>query len=178
MMLIQPYQADWAADFLQISNLLILTLDGIDCVVEHIGSTSVPGLAAKPIIDIDLVLPASADLAEVVRRLASLGYTQVGDQGIPQREVFKRLDPMSAHPVLDRINHHLYVCPSGSPELRRHLAFRDYLRTHEWAREEYASLKQEIALAARQDRKTYAALKEERARDFVEGILSLAGRED
>lgn len=178
MKLVQPYQSGWAADFLLISSELAKILEGTGCVVEHIGSTAVSGLAAKSIIDIDIALPESIEVKEVVSRLAFLGYTHVGDQGVAQREAFKRLDPGTKHPVLDRIAHHLYVCPFGSPELHRHLAFRDYLRTHERAREEYASLKQEIARAANQDRKTYAVLKEERAKDFVESILAFAERED
>ncbi len=80
------------------------------------------------------------------------------------------------HPVLDRLNHHLYVCPSHSPELKRHLDFRDCLRGHAWARDEYEGLKQEIASTAKQDKGGYAELKEIRATAFVERVLSLAGK--
>lgn len=176
--LIRPYDPSWALAFAQIDAVLSTALAGLSCTVEHVGSTAVPGLAAKPIIDIDIALPEAAEIGPVLERLVAVGYTHVGDQGIPLREVCKRLRAGAEHPVLDRITHHLYVCPAHSPELRRHLAFRDYLRKHEWARENYAALKQEIARAANQDRKAYAVLKEERAKDLVESIMALAERED
>ncbi|MEL7160266.1 MAG: GrpB family protein, partial [Bacteroidota bacterium] len=78
------------------------------------------------------------------------------------------------HPVLDDLQHHLYVCHQDSPELRRHLLFRDYLRKHIWARVEYGELKLRIAITAGQDRKRYARLKEAEARKFIEDVLAMA----
>ena len=78
------------------------------------------------------------------------------------------------HPVLDVITHHLYVCPAESAELKRHLLFRDYLREHGWAREEYRKLKKSIAERANQDRKMYADIKEEEAKAFVLRVVKLA----
>ena len=81
--------------------------------IEHIGSTAVPGLAAKPIIDIDVVIENDALLPAVITSLAELGYTHAGDQGIPGRQAFKRQGeyvpfvPGALHPWID---HHLYVC--------------------------------------------------------------------
>ncbi len=175
-MLILPYSPLWPSQYLQIHNLLTKALGSTHLHIEHIGSTAVPGLAAKPIIDIDIVYAKEAPLSPITDALSTLGYFHNGDQGLPGREVFKRKKPSPGHPVLDHIQHHLYACPEGSPELRRHLLFRDYLRTNEEARDEYARLKTDIASAAEQDRKRYANLKEERARGFVERVLAAAKR--
>ncbi|MEM1321127.1 MAG: GrpB family protein [Bacteroidota bacterium] len=170
-MLLQPYDTQWPADFESICIILRQTLEGYAIRIEHIGSTAVPGLAAKPIIDIDLVYPNNDIFPTIQQQLNTIGYQHVGDQGIAQREVFKRLGAPQ-HPVLDSIRHHLYLCPPHSEELKRHLAFRDYLRQHEAARQTYQALKLDIAAATHQDRKAYAALKQERARDFIEQILT------
>lgn len=171
--LIQPYTTDWPKSYLGISDVLAKACAGLGVIIHHIGSTAVPGLAAKDIIDIDIELPETTPFATVTEALAAIGYTHIGDYGIPLREAFKRCARESAHPVLDRIDHHLYVCPTHSPELQRHLAFRDYLRQHAGAREEYEALKQDIAEKTGQDKKAYAELKEIEARAFVEQILSL-----
>lgn len=173
-MLLHPHQAHWHDDFLRIQAILLAALDGLDVTVHHVGSTAVPGLAAKPILDIDIAYPSELALAQVAERLAVLGYQHVGDQGILEREVFKRLSPHAPHPVLDNIAHHLYACPAHSAELRRHLAFRDYLIAHPEARDQYAQLKQEIAAETGQDKKRYAVLKETAAKAFIEGILAKA----
>ena len=176
-MLISSYSPHWPSQFLQICELLTTALGPAHLRIEHIGSTAVPGLAAKPIIDIDIVYARDAPLMPITDALSTLGYFHNGDQGIPGREVFKRRKPSGGHPVLDQIQHHLYACPEGSPELRRHLLFRDYLLTNKKAREEYAKLKTDIASAAAQDRKLYAKLKEQGAREFVERVLAAASNE-
>ncbi len=113
--------------------------DGPLARIEHVGSMSVPGLPAKPIIDIDVVIPSRADLPEAIARLATLGYVHQGDLGITSREAFR--SPPDTPPQ------NLYVCAEDSPELRRHLLFRDYLRAHPDAAWQYGELKR--ALAAR-----------------------------
>lgn len=176
-MLIQPYSEKWAFAFAVIAEVLQAATEGIPLTIHHIGSTSVPGLGAKDIIDIDIELPEAGAFDAVVAALAAIGYTHVGDYGIPLREAFKRRNPETVHPVLDQINHHLYVCPSHSPELKRHLDFRNYLREHAWAREEYEGIKQEIASTAKQNKERYSELKEDRARAFVERVLDAAGED-
>lgn len=170
-MLIQPYHKSWEKDFILIKEIIIDLLGESYLEIEHIGSTAVPGLAAKPIIDIDLVYHQIDEFDKIKEGLESLGYYHNGNQGIPQREVFKRNKKSHYHEVLDGIDHHLYVCPANSPELKRHLLFRDYLRTHDDVREEYEDLKYEIARIAQQDKKVYAKLKEEMAREFIGEIL-------
>jgi GrpB-like predicted nucleotidyltransferase (UPF0157 family) len=172
--LIQPYTQEWAIAFEKIANIFQTKFNDNSVIIHHMGSTAVPGLGAKAIIDIDIELPDAAMFSLVSDHLSALGYTHKGDYGIPEREVFKREGWVRNHPVLDQVNHHLYVCPPESRELKRHLAFRDYLREHAWARDEYEGLKQEIASTAKQDKAAYSELKEARARAFVERILGLA----
>lgn len=107
--------------------------------LEHVGSTSVPGLAAKPTIDLTLVARPESDLATLVERLSGLGYVHRGDLGIPGREAF--FQPEGLPP------HHLYVCPPGNLGLRNHLAVRDYLRAHPDVSSEYGRLKKKLAEA-------------------------------
>src|SRR5262249_53704550 len=83
--------------------------------IEHVGSTSVPGLAAKPIIDLDVLLAPAAYLPETIQRLATLGYEHEGDLGIAGREAFRRRPTLFAH--------HLYVCLPKSEEFRRHISY-------------------------------------------------------
>ena len=170
-MLILPYQVHWPVAFAEIAATLSSGLAGLTIKVHHVGSTAVPGLAAKDIIDVDLEYPSDVALTDIQQRLAALGYQHYGDQGIPLREVFKRKARRQDHPVLDRIAHHLYACPTGSPELSRHLKFRDHLRNNRADRDRYAQLKQDISQQARHDKKTYALLKTDLASDFVEAIL-------
>jgi GrpB-like predicted nucleotidyltransferase (UPF0157 family) len=106
--------------------------------IEHVGSTSVPGLAAKPIIDLDIVVADRAAVAAAIEVLAGLGYEHLGDLGVKDREAFRR------PPGSER--HNLYVCPAGGEGLRNHLAVRDHLRSHPGAVAEYAALKQRLAM--------------------------------
>lgn len=104
--------------------------------IEHVGSTAVPGLAAKPVIDLDVVV-ARADVAEGIRRLVDLGYEHRGDLGIPDREAFR---PPPGSP-----RHHLYLCPPDSQALANHLAVRDHLRRHQGDARAYGELKLRLA---------------------------------
>ena len=171
MQLLHPYNPEWEDQFNAIRSTISQALEGLPVAIEHIGSTAVPGLAAKPIIDIDIVYDEVVPFAAIQSALEQLGYYHNGNQGIAGREVFKRSSLAQVHEVLDRISHHLYVCPANSPELRRHIMFRDALLANETARRQYQALKYEIATEAGQDRKRYAALKETRAKAFVEGLI-------
>ena len=131
--------------------------------IEHVGSTSVPGLAAKPIIDIDVVVPTPDAMGDAIRRVETLGYRYAGDLGIENRHGF--------HEPAEDPPHNLYVCLAGSRALRNHLAVRDYLRSHPEARAAYAALKRRLADDHRTDRASYGAAKT----DFILGILEAQG---
>ena len=168
-----PYDPAWSETFAQMCEVYAAALEGLSVAIEHVGSTAIPGLMAKPILDIDIVIPTREALPEVVVRLAKLGYRHNGDQGIPEREVFKASESTAPYTEPSRIwmAHHLYVCHADSAELRRHLQFRDALRRSPELCAEYERLKCETALAAQGDRKVYARLKETTCRAFVEQVL-------
>lgn len=133
-----PYNENWPLEFEKIRVEIATVLGDTVIAIEHVGSTSVPGLWAKPIIDLDIVIEDA--LFEIVKsKLALLGYNHQGNLGITGREAFG----YEAKPHL--MTHHLYVCAKDSPELIRHLSFRDYLRTCEEDREKYGKIKQEMA---------------------------------
>ncbi|HOZ39113.1 MAG TPA: GrpB family protein [Anaerolineaceae bacterium] len=130
-----PYDPAWQAHFDKLQQYLLGTLTGQNVRVEHVGSTSVPGLAAKPILDIDIVLQNGTDFGQVKVALESRGYYHIGDLGISGREVFKYENKPQF------MSHHLYVLSEDSEELKRHLTFRDWLRSHPEDRELYANTK-------------------------------------
>ncbi|MFK7954126.1 MAG: GrpB family protein, partial [Ekhidna sp.] len=145
--------------------------------IEHVGSTSVQGMSAKSIIDIDIVYMKSEAFESIKKSLGAIGYYHNGNQEIEGREVFKRISN-SGHAVLDRISHHLYVCHKENAELRRHLLFRDHLRSNENARNQYKKIKLDLAVKANQDKKTYALLKEEAAADFIKQCIENEEKEN
>lgn len=173
-MLIRKYNPNWIKDFNDIKKVITEALINLHVPIKHVGSTSIPNLAAKPIIDIDIIFNAPKDFEAVKKGLEKIGYYHNGNQGIPNREVFKRGKTETKHEILDAITHHLYVCKSDSEALQRHILFRDYLITHEDARIEYQNIKYAIAEEANQDKKKYAQLKEEKAREFIDLIISKA----
>lgn len=132
------YDSKWVDDFNQIKEEVEEALKDLALVVEHVGSTSVPLLAAKPIIDLDVVIDRK-DLKEVIFLLENHGYIYEGDLGLKDREAFRYEGKEHLR------THHLYVCPRDSKELKRHLAFRDYLRNYPNAVKEYSKVKKEAA---------------------------------
>lgn len=135
------YSPMWLIAFEALNSLYHDKLHSIYKTIEHIGSTSVPGLAAKPVLDIDIVVKASADLIGIIQKLSALGYRNVGDRGIPDREAFKRLDDTVPYAGKTKwMEHHLYVCREGSISLKNHLILRNILRSNASALNEYAAV--------------------------------------
>ena len=131
-----PYDAAWAREFEKIKGEILAAAAGDLLIsVEHIGSTSVAGMWAKPCIDLDLVIADRCALPKVIERLAAIGYIHEGDLGIGGREAFC----YSGKEHL--MTHHLYVCAADSAELRRHITFRDFLRQNPEAVEKYSRAK-------------------------------------
>ena len=133
------YDLAWPIEFGRLRADLQHALGSLALRIEHVGSTAVPGLPAKPIIDLDIVIADRALEPEVISRLAELGYLHEGDLGIKDRQAFR--------PPHDLTRHHLYVCIEGCLALRNHLAVRDALRTDPKRAAEYGRLKR--AWAAR-----------------------------
>ena len=131
-----PYDAKWKSDFEKIRKELDRTIGDLIIGIEHVGSTSVEGLSAKPCIDIDVIIKDYSIFDEVVGRLETIGYIHEGNLGITDREAFKYSDK----PHLQQ--HHLYVCPQYSKELYRHITFRDFLTSNPEAVKKYGSTKE------------------------------------
>jgi GrpB-like predicted nucleotidyltransferase (UPF0157 family) len=159
---IVEYDPHWPELFEELRAPVVAALGELVVIVEHVGSTAVPSLAAKPIIDMDVVVPSVADIPEAIRRLASLGYVHRGDLGIAGREAFTS--------PAGKPRHHLYVCALDSEELHRHRRFRDYLLTHPEEAGAYGALKRAAARRFAEDR---AAYNEAKTR-FVEAVLQRA----
>ncbi len=134
-----PYDKEWASDFQKIKAELEDAIGELILRIEHVGSTSVTGMSAKPCIDLDVVITDDSRLPAVIRGLEAIGYIHEGDLGIKGREAFK----YTIKPHLQ--NHHLYVCPQDSEELHRHLTFRDYLKSHPEAVAAYSRVKETAA---------------------------------
>jgi GrpB-like predicted nucleotidyltransferase (UPF0157 family) len=166
LVLIQDYDSSWPEFFSRLASRVKAALGDLAVTVEHIGSTSVPGLAAKPIIDLDVILASAADLPRAIRLLASIGYVHEGNLGIAGREAFRS---PAGEP-----RHHLYVLIDGADELRRHLAFRDALRNDEVLRDRYAALKRALAEEHHGDRSGYTEAKSA----FISATLSRKPTDD
>jgi GrpB-like predicted nucleotidyltransferase (UPF0157 family) len=171
-MLIEPYNPQWAQQFDQLKTELEQVLTGLEHTIEHVGSTAVPGLAAKPIIDIDIIYRSNEAFEKIKEALCKSGYYHNGNQGIADREVFKR-NGTAENVVLDAIRHHLYVCPEHSAALKRHLLFRDCLRSNEQARATYQDIKYRLAAEAGQNQKVYAGLKEVEVNGFIDALIAI-----
>ena len=148
-----PYDEKWREDFEAIRLELCEALGDLALGIEHVGSTSVFGLPAKPCIDIDVIIEDRSMLESVKKALFAIGYIHEGDLGIRDREAFAYSDK----PHLKK--HHLYVCPKDSEELRRHITFRDFLRENPWAREKYGRVKEEATRLFPDDIDGYIAYK-------------------
>ena len=157
-----PYDEKWPEMF-QAEHFLIQELLG-DVVknVHHIGSTSVPGLSAKPVIDILLEVSDINELDTYGSAMSRAGYVARGENGIPGRRYFIKGG--------DQRSHQVHAFTVGNMQILRHLAFRDYLRENSDIAEKYAEVKHSAALLSRNDVHRYSALKA----NFIEHHLQLA----
>ena len=134
-----PYDVSWQSAFEKIKDEIEESIGDLIIGIEHVGSTSVEGMSAKPCIDMDVVIRDYSVFDEIVGRLGAIGYIHEGDLGIKDREAFKYSD--KPHLML----HHLYVCPQYSEELYRHVTFRNFLRNHINAVKKYSLIKEKAA---------------------------------
>jgi GrpB-like predicted nucleotidyltransferase (UPF0157 family) len=173
--IIVEYSTDWPLIFEDLKRVYERFLAGLVIDIQHIGSTSVPGLAAKPIIDIDLIIENRNILKYMIVKLEKLGYEYQGDLGIKNREAFKRVLDKTPLDGSDRIwqKHNLYCCTKNSISLRNHLQFRDYLRKDPEKARQYGVLKKKLALQYPLDINIYAELKT----SFIVEVLKGTGIE-
>ena len=130
-----PYDIAWEQAFEEIKTELEAAVGDLIIGIEHVGSTSVKGLAAKPCIDLDVVISDYSVFERLVRRLEDIGYIHEGDLGIKDREAFCYTEKEHLY------RHLLYVCPKYSMELYRHITFREYLKSHKEDAMRYGEVK-------------------------------------
>lgn len=163
--MVLPYDRAWKTAFEKIKEELDQAIGDLILGIEHVGSTSVEGMSAKPCIDIDVIIQDYSVFDAVVSRLEAVGYLHEGDLGIKDREAFQ----YSNKPHLQ--THHLYVCPQYSEELHRHITFRDFLRSHPEAAKTYSSVKETAAQLFPEDIEQYIAYKS----PCIEELYALCG---
>lgn len=149
--LVEPYNPTWPWQFQQIRAFLEAGIGDVDCAIEHVGSTAIPGMMAKPIIDIDIVI-IPGTFPKIREQLEILGYVHQGDLGLAKREAFDLVDNEMEVRLPE---HHLYVCDEGGHELRKHLAFRAFMGQHSQWRERLNQLKRDLCVKHNNDRQAY-----------------------
>ena len=155
------YDPRWPLWFAEIRARLTPYLAQVPHSIDHVGSTAVPGLAAKPIIDLDVVVPTSVQVPAAIDGLVAAGYQHEGDLGIAGREAF-RMPADSPH------HHHLYVVVEGNKAHQDHVLLRDHLRRDAVDRERYAALKRELAHLLATDRSAYVEAKAELVEELID----------
>lgn len=165
--LVEKYKPEWPCRFEIIKAFLGEEVSRICRRIEHVGSTSIPGMVAKPIIDIIIVIEPER-WEDIKAILEDKGYNYWGTQGIPEREVFRLKEDMVKYPPPF---HHLYVCPEHSPELKKETAFRDYLKSHPDDAERLSALKWSLAEEFNNDKYPYMDGKDAMCKEITEKAL-------
>lgn len=162
---LSPYSAEWKRLF-ELEKISLQSALGSNILtIQHVGSTSIPGMPAKPIIDIGIAMADFEGARVCIPPIESLGYDYRGEFGIPRRHYFSKGDPRT---------HHIHMVEITSPAWENMLLFRDYLCQHAEIAQEYAQLKQGLAVQYPQDREAYLDGKTA----FVNRVLALARMED
>lgn len=160
-LIVLPYDSNWKTEFERIRDYLMEQIGDLVIEIKHVGSTSVPGLCAKPIIDIVAVIESYEVFPQIVLRLEKIGFRHEGDLGIKEREVFKRLI------TDDFMDYHFYVYPKDSEENSRQARFRNALLKNSHIAEEYGKLKTRLIGEVDGDRILYTNSKI----DFIMGVI-------
>jgi len=170
---LEDYNPQWAIHFLELKNVYQLLLNEHILSIEHIGSTSIPGIKAKPVIDIDIIVESPESLSFAIHQLEKSGYIHQGDLGIKGGEAFRRVSSKVPFSNSQREwpLHHLYVCQKGIESLQNHLLFRDYLRNHPEKARQYSTLKEALVKSVDDDMYLYVVGKTE----FICTILKEIG---
>jgi GrpB-like predicted nucleotidyltransferase (UPF0157 family) len=158
-----PYEPDWPLLFLEEDELLRVALCEYVLDIQHIGSTAIPGMPAKPILDIGVAVTNFEEAARCIPLMEQLGYKYKGENGIPRRHYFVKGNPRT---------HHLHMLEIESTEWKNHLLLRDYLRANAASAQDYANLKQNLAAQFAADREAYQAGKDA----FIREVLISASK--
>ncbi len=172
--LVVEYDPKWIEEFDAIAVVLAEAFGSLANNIYHVGSTAIPGMIAKPVLDIDVELAPGVDIPTATSILIPIGYEYEGDLGIPDRYAYRNTSP--AVPFSNYrtswMHHHLYVCPHESAELAKMLLFRDKLRNSAVLRKEYMQLKQKVLRIAKGVRQIYVDEKTRLGDDFFKRVLN------
>lgn len=171
--MIVPYDPFWKIEFEQLHALLCKEFSGLEIDIQHVGSTSVPGAIAKPLLDIDIIISNKNLLAVITSKLVSLGYIAKGEQGVTGRYAFRQSSALvpSSPQKREWLTHHLYVCYANSLALKNHLLFRDSLLKDNELVKKYNKLKEELVNNGNISRERYTKMKT----DFMLEVLADGG---
>ncbi len=150
-----PYDPKWPEEFARESPAVARALGDLFLAIHHIGSTAIPRIHAKPIIDMLAVVSAIDEVDRRNAELQALGYEAMGEYGIPGRRYFRKDDAGSNR------THQIHVFQTGSPQIERHLTFRDFMRAHAEFADQYAALKRRLAERHPSDIAAYSTGKDE-----------------
>lgn len=173
---IEPHQAKWKIEFDQLKDVLLQVLEGFEVDVQHVGSTAIPELFAKPILDIDIILNNKSLIKNIVGRLERIGYKSRGEQGIPGRFAFRQESERTPNIGKNKKwqEHHLYVCFLDNLALKNHLLFRDALLKDPKIVQEYSQLKISLTREIGMTRECYTKKKT----DFIVSLLTSMGLDE
>nr|UWI51559.1 GNAT family N-acetyltransferase [Clostridioides difficile] len=157
---IVDYNPNWKYEFEKLKSMLEKSIGNLILKIEHVGSTSVEGLSAKPRLDVDVIIEDYSYLNDVISRLKKLGYKHIGNLEVEGREAF-------SYETTNFMEHNLYVCPKDGKGYLEHIKFRDYLRQNPDKVKEYSDLKKKLAKLYRYDVNSYCDNKT----DFIRGII-------
>lgn len=144
-----PHDPAWAKGFAEEAEAIEAAIAGVPIALHHIGSTAVPGILAKPVIDLLGEVASLAELDGAAGRLEAIGYEALGSNGIEGRRYFRKRDGAGER------THHLHAFETGSPHIERHLAFRDYLRAMPEVARAYSDLKAQLVRNPATGREAY-----------------------
>jgi GrpB-like predicted nucleotidyltransferase (UPF0157 family) len=166
-----PHDPEWQQLFQQEAEQITAVLGENAVAVHHIGSTAVPTIYAKPIIDVLLVVQDLFALDEKQSMMEALGYVALGEFGIPGRRYFRRDNDLGVR------THQVHAFENGSPQIQRHLAFRDYLISNPDTAQKYSDLKREMAAKYPNDSESCMDGKDELIK-AIDSEISLAPKTD
>ncbi|MHA1348033.1 MAG: GrpB family protein [Candidatus Heimdallarchaeaceae archaeon] len=160
---LNDYDPQWKSLFEKESALILSVAEEVIEDIQHIGSTAIPGVVAKPIIDVLLAINSLSNIKKLTDLLTPIGFVYRGEQGIPDRHLFVKGGE-------DYRTHHLHVVVKEHSEWLKHILFRDYLRKHPKDVEKYSKLKLDLLKKYEFEREKYTESKS----DFIEKILEKA----
>lgn len=170
---IEPYNPDWKTAFEKIKQVLKTVLGNSKADIQHVGSTAIPGLYAKPVLDIDIIIENKNLLNDITAQLEETGYKSKGQQGIAGRFAFRQTSEYTPFTTSRHKwqPHHLYVCYADSLALKNHILFRDSLINDKDLIEKYSNLKKSLTDNMKITREVYTTKKT----DFIITVLAAAG---